>query len=81
MLALTNNAISIPVDLRYRAAIDFLEMLRNYKLSIPEFSEAGRWETQTEDLDFVDIETTVDTSPYYPRFDDYDDKRPIVIYS
>lgn len=81
MLAMTNNAISIPVDIRYKSAINFLEMLKDYKLSIPEFSDANRWETTTEELDFTNIETTVDTNPYYPRFDDYDDKVPIIIHS
>ena len=79
MLASTNNAITIPIDIKYKAAIEFLEKLREYKLSIPELSDANRWETVTEDLEFA--ENTVDESPYYPTFDDFDDEVPIVIYS
>lgn len=78
MLASTNNAISIPIDLRYKAAIDFLEKLRDYKLTIPEFSDENRWETVTEDLEFST--DRVDESPYYPMFSDFDDEVPIVIY-
>lgn len=79
MLATTNQAVSIPIDLRYKAAMNFLEMLRDYKLSIPEFSDGDRWETVTEDLEFTEV--TVDESPYYPVFDDFSDKVPIVIVS
>ena len=77
-LALTNNAVSLPIDLRYKAAMAELEAIREYKQSIPELSDANKWETTTEDLELT--ETTVDDNPYYPRFDDFNDEVPIVIW-
>jgi phage gp36-like protein len=78
LLAATNNAISIPIDLRYKTAMDLLEKIKNYEINLPGFADTNRWETITEDLEFA--EERVNESPYYPTFDDFDDKRPVIIH-